>query len=123
MAKWRELGPRAVEQDAAQAQNALGAIVGQAMNAVSKSAAVRLTRVLGFELGQWGFTCNSFGARPIMTDLIKGGQQPRIDAAVQNLAIKRPGTCGDDRGHVCDFFIAPTSDTITDQLLSLGGIT
>jgi len=98
------------------------ALAGEAIYAASKSAVVTLTRILAFELGQWGITCNSFGATPIMTDMIKGVPQPKIDAVVEGLAIKRLGTY-DDCSNVCDFFMAPGSDNITGQVLYLGGIT
>ncbi len=98
------------------------ALAGEAIYAASKSAVVTLTRILAFELGQWGITCNSFGATPIMTDMIRGVPQGKIDAVVQGLAIKRLGTYGDCT-NVCDFFLAPGSDNITGQVLYLGGIT
>jgi 3-oxoacyl-[acyl-carrier protein] reductase len=98
------------------------ALAGEAIYAASKSAVVTFTRILAFELGQWGITCNSFGATPIMTDMIKGVPQDKIDAVVNNLAIKRLGTL-DDCVNVCDFFINPASDNITGQVLYLGGVT
>lgn len=98
------------------------ALAGEAVYAASKSAVVTLTRILAFELGQWGITCNSFGATPIMTDMIRGVPQAKIDAVVNGLAIKRLGTY-DDCTNVCDFFMAPGSDNITGQVLYLGGIT
>jgi 3-oxoacyl-[acyl-carrier protein] reductase len=98
------------------------ALAGEAIYAASKSAVVTFTRILAFELGQWGITCNSFGATPIMTDMIKGVPQDKIDAVVNNLAIKRLGT-PEDCSNVCDFFISPTSDNITGQVIYLGGIT
>jgi 3-oxoacyl-[acyl-carrier protein] reductase len=98
------------------------ALAGEAIYAASKSAVVTLTRILAHELGQWGITCNSFGATPIMTDMIRGVPQAKIDAVVSTLAIKRLGTC-DDCTNVCDFFMAPGSDNITGQVLYLGGIT
>ena len=98
------------------------ALAGEAVYAASKSAVVTFTRILAFELGQWGITCNSFGATPIMTDMIKGVPQDKIDAVVQGLAIKRLGT-PEDCANVCDFFIAPSSDNITGQVIYLGGIT
>lgn len=97
------------------------ALAGEAIYAASKSAVVTLTRILAFELGQWGITCNSFGATPIMTDMIKGVPQDKINAVVQNLAIKRLGS-NEDCVNVCDFFMSPTSDNITGQVLYLGGI-
>jgi len=98
------------------------ALAGEAVYAASKSAVVTLTRILAFELGQWGITCNSFGATPIMTDMIKGVPQDKIDAVVNNLAIKRLGT-HQDCANVCDFFVSPTSDNITGQVIYLGGVT
>jgi 3-oxoacyl-[acyl-carrier protein] reductase len=98
------------------------ALAGEAIYAASKSAVVTLTRILAFELGQWGITCNSFGATPIMTDMIRGVPKEKVDAVVQGLAIKRLGTY-DDCTNVCDFFISRASDNITGQVLYLGGIT
>jgi 3-oxoacyl-[acyl-carrier protein] reductase len=98
------------------------ALAGEAMYAASKSAVVTLTRILAFELGQWGITCNSFGATPIMTDMIKGVPQAKIDDVVNGLAVKRLGTY-EDCANVCDFFIRPESDNITGQVLYLGGVT
>lgn len=97
------------------------ALAGEAVYAASKSAVVTLTRILAFELGQWGITCNSFGATPIMTDMIRGVPQEKIDDVVKNLAIKRLGTY-EDCANACDFFIRPESDNITGQVLYLGGI-
>jgi 3-oxoacyl-[acyl-carrier protein] reductase len=98
------------------------ALAGEAVYAASKSAVVTFTRILAFELGQWGITCNSFGATPIMTDMIKGVPHDKIDAVVNALAIKRLGT-PEDCANVCDFFVSPASDNITGQVIYLGGVT
>lgn len=98
------------------------ALAGEAIYAASKSAVVTFTRILAFELGQWGITCNSFGATPIMTDMIRGVPQDKIDAVVNGLAVKRLGT-HEDCANVCDFFINPASDNITGQVIYLGGVT
>jgi 3-oxoacyl-[acyl-carrier protein] reductase len=82
---------------------------------------VTLTRILAFELGQWGITCNSFGATPIMTDMIRGVPKEKIDEVVKGLAVKRLGTY-EDCSNVCDFFISPSSDNVTGQVIYLGGI-
>lgn len=97
------------------------ALSGEAIYAASKSAVVTFTRILAFELGQWGITCNSFGATPIMTDMIKGVPQDKINAVVNNLAVKRLGT-HEDCANVCDFFVSPSSDNVTGQVIYLGGI-
>lgn len=98
------------------------ALAGEAVYAASKAAVVTFTRILAHELGQWGITCNSFGATPIMTDMIRGVPQDKIDAVVNGLAIKRLGSLEDCK-NVCDFFISPKSDNITGQVVYLGGIT
>jgi len=98
------------------------ALAGEAVYAASKSAVVTFTRILAFELGQWGITCNSFGATPIMTDMIKGVPKDKVDAVVNNLAIKRLGT-PEDCANVCDFFVSKASDNITGQVIYLGGVT
>ena len=97
------------------------ALAGEAIYAASKSAVVTFTRILAFELGQWGITANSFGATPILTDMVKGVPQDKIDAVVDNLAIKRLGS-PEDCANVCDFFISPASDNITGQVIYLGGV-
>ncbi len=97
------------------------ALAGEAIYAASKSAVVTLTRILAFELGQWGITCNSFGATPIMTDMIRGVPKEKIDEVVSGLAVKRLGTY-EDCSNVCDFFISPVSDNVTGQVIYLGGI-
>ena len=53
---------------------------------------------------------------------IKGVPKDKVDAVVNNLAVKRLGTYA-DCGNVCDFFISPASDNITGQVIYLGGIT
>jgi len=98
------------------------ALAGEALYAASKSAVVTFTRILAFELGQWGITCNSFGATPIMTDMIRGVPQDKIDAVVNGLAIKRLGSF-DDCVNVCDFYMSRASSNITGQVIYLGGIT
>jgi 3-oxoacyl-[acyl-carrier protein] reductase len=97
------------------------ALAGEAIYAASKSAVVTLTRILAFELGQWGITCNSFGATPIMTDMIRGVPKEKIDEVVSGLAVKRLGTYA-DCSNVCDFFISPASDNVTGQVIYLGGV-
>jgi 3-oxoacyl-[acyl-carrier protein] reductase len=98
------------------------ALAGEAVYAASKSAVVTFTRILAFELGQWGITCNSFGATPIMTDMIKGVPKEKVDEVVSGLAIKRLGTPA-DCANVCDFFVSPSSGNVTGQVIYLGGVT
>ena len=53
--------------------------------------------------------------------MIRGVPQDKIDAVVNNLAIKRLGTF-EDCLNVCDFFTSEKSDNITGQVIYLGGV-
>jgi 3-oxoacyl-[acyl-carrier protein] reductase len=97
------------------------ALEGEAAYAASKAAVETFTRIMAFELGQWGITCNSFGATPIATDMIRSVDQTKIRTLLDRLAIKRLGT-PQDCANVCDFFMRPESDNITGQTVYLGGI-
>jgi 3-oxoacyl-[acyl-carrier protein] reductase len=93
---------------------------GEAIYAASKAAIVSLTRVMSKELGPYGITCNAVGPTPIDTDLIRGVPEEKIQSILDSLAIIRLGTF-EDVTNVIDFFISPSSDYITGQVIYLGG--
>lgn len=93
---------------------------GESLYAASKSAVETLTRVMAHELAPFGITINAVGPSPIETDLIRNVPRDKIDAIVQQLAIKRLGQAA-DVFNVIDFFIRPASDYITGQVIYLGG--
>lgn len=94
---------------------------GEAIYAASKSAVETLTKVLAYELGTLGITCNAVGPSPIATDLIRNVPAEKIDAITTRLAIKRLGRY-EDVSNVIDFFVRPESDYITGQVIYLGGV-
>ena len=94
---------------------------GEATYAASKSAIVTLTQILARELGEVGITCNVVGPTPIRTDLIKDVPEEKIEAVVNQQAIKRIGHF-EDVAHVVDFFVQPQSGYITGQVIYLGGM-
>jgi 3-oxoacyl-[acyl-carrier protein] reductase len=94
---------------------------GESMYAASKAAVESMTRVLARELAPFGITVNLVGPTPIETDLIRGVPKQKIQAIVDQLAIKRLGRF-EDVSHAIDFFIRPESDYITGQVIYLGGV-
>lgn len=93
---------------------------GEAIYAASKSAVETFTRVLAYELGEWGITVNTVGPTPIETDLIKSVPKEKIENILKRLAIKRLGRF-EDVANVIDFLVQPQSGYITGQTLYLGG--
>ncbi len=93
---------------------------GESMYAASKAAVESMTRILARELAPFGITVNLVGPTPIQTDLIRGVPQQKIQAIIDQLAVKRLGRF-EDVSNAIDFFIRPESDYITGQVLYLGG--
>lgn len=93
---------------------------GESMYAASKAAVESMTRILARELAPLGITVNLVGPTPIETDLIRGVPKQKIQAILDQLAIKRLGNL-EDVSNAIDFFIRPESNYITGQILYLGG--
>jgi 3-oxoacyl-[acyl-carrier protein] reductase len=94
---------------------------GEAIYAASKAAVETLTRVLARELAPLGITCNAVGPSPIETDLIAGLSREKIDRLLASLAIHRLATSA-DVANITDFFLRPESDSVTGQVIYLGGV-
>ena len=94
---------------------------GEAVYASSKAAVISLTEILARELAEFGITVNAIGPTPVKTDLIRAVPQEKIKKLIKGQAIHRLGEFR-DISNVIDFFIQPTSDFITGQVLFLGGI-
>lgn len=94
---------------------------GEALYAASKSAVETLTRVVAKEYGSYGITCNAIGPSPIDTALIKNVPEHKIQALIDRQAVKRKATSADVINLV-DFYLQPSSDLISGQVIYLGGI-
>lgn len=94
---------------------------GEAIYASSKAAISSLTQVMARELADFGITVNAVGPTPIDTDLIRSISSDKIQSLINRQAIKRMGEF-EDISNVIDFFISPTSDFITGQIIYLGGV-
>lgn len=94
---------------------------GEAIYASSKSAVEQFSKVFSKEVASMGITVNSIGPSPIETDLIKAVPKNKIDELVSQQAIKRLANF-EDIINVVDFYIKPSSNFITGQVLYLGGV-
>ncbi|EOI8654644.1 SDR family oxidoreductase [Campylobacter jejuni] len=94
---------------------------GEAIYAASKAALVNLTQVCAKELSEFGITVNAVGPTPVPTDLIKNVPKNKMDALLNQQAIKRFGEF-EDVLNVIEFFLDEKSDFITAQVIYLGGV-
>ena len=94
---------------------------GEAAYAASKAALVNLTQVCAKELSEFGITINAIGPTPVPTDLIKNVPKAKMDALLNQQAIKRFGEFRDVLNTI-EFFLDERSDFITAQVIYLGGV-
>lgn len=94
---------------------------GEAIYAASKAAIVSLTQICAKELSEFGITVNALGPTPVPTDLIKNVPEAKMNALLNQQAIKRFGDFKDIL-NVVEFFISEKSDFITAQVVYLGGV-
>lgn len=95
---------------------------GEAIYAASKAAVESLTRIMARELTELRITVNAVGPTPVQTDLVKGVPAEKMAALIARQAIPRYGKV-EDVINAVDFFLRPSSDFITGQVLYLGGVT
>jgi len=96
-------------------------LAGEIAYVVSKSAVEAFTKVLAKEISQFNITVNVIGPTPIDTDLISRVPKEKLDILLSKQAINRMGKFS-DVANVIDFFISPSSDFITGQIVYLGGV-
>lgn len=94
---------------------------GEAAYAASKAAVESFTRVAAREFAALNITVNALGPTPVMTDLLRGVSEKKLEALVARQAIHRMGELGDIT-NVVDFFVARASGFVTGQTLYLGGV-
>lgn len=94
---------------------------GELAYVASKSAVESMTKILAKELAQFKITVNAIGPTPVKTFLTAKVPEDKIKALLDRQAIKRFGEF-EDIGNVIDFYIQPTSEFITGQIIYLGGV-
>ncbi len=94
---------------------------GESVYAASKAAVEAFTRISAKELGPMGITCNAIGPSPIRTALIKGVSEEKLQALIDEQAI-REWAEPEDVINTIEFFLSPASRMITGQVIYLGGI-
>jgi len=94
---------------------------GEAAYAASKAAIVTFTQIAARELADLGITVNAVGPTPVKTDLIRSVPEAKLEALIGRQAIHRFGEFRDVL-NVVDFFLNPTSDFVTGQVIYLGGV-
>jgi 3-oxoacyl-[acyl-carrier protein] reductase len=94
---------------------------GESLYAATKAAVEMLTRCVAKELGPSGVTCNAVGPTPIRTDLVRNVPSDKLEALIQQQAIRKWAEPA-DVANVIDFFLRPESHMITGQVVYLGGL-
>ena len=80
-----------------------------------------MTKIAARELARFNITVNAVGPTPVPTDLIKSVPKEKMDKLLDRQAIKRFGNI-EDVINVIDFFLKPTSNFVTGQIVYLGGV-
>lgn len=94
---------------------------GESLYGASKAAVESFTQILARELGPTGITVNAVGPSPVPTDMVRNVPRRKMDALLSRQAIPRFGTSA-DVVNVVEFFLSPSSEFVTGQVIYLGGV-
>jgi 3-oxoacyl-[acyl-carrier protein] reductase len=98
---------------------------GNTFYAATKAAVIALTRRFAMELGPHGITVNAVAPGFILTDMARGGRTEQeyrelIDSVGRSSMLGRVGD-PEDIAHAVAFLVAPESDFITAQVITVDG--
>jgi 3-oxoacyl-[acyl-carrier protein] reductase len=95
-------------------------VKGEAIYTASKSAIISLTRVMAKEVYGYNITCNIIAPSAIKTDLMDSIDKDALRDVLKRNAIQE--LCKtEDISNTIDWFIKTTSNSITGQIIYLGG--
>lgn len=95
-------------------------IKGTAIYTASKSAIISFTRVMAKEVYDYNITCNVIAPSAIKTDLMDSVDKDLLKDILKRNAIQE--LCKtEDISNTIDWFIKTTSNSITGQIIYLGG--
>ena len=96
-------------------------VPGESIYTASKAAVVAFTRVFANEVFKLGITCNVVSPSAIETDLLVAVDPASLNHILNRNAINSLGRM-EDVSNVIDWLIKPGSNTITGQIVNLGGV-
>ncbi len=95
-------------------------VPGEAIYTASKAAIQALTRVMAKELFRYGITCNAIAPSALETEMTKAIPRDALNAILARNAIPDMGKL-EDVSNAVDWLIRPESQSITGQVIFLGG--
>ena len=96
-------------------------VKGEAIYTASKAAIISLTRVMAKEVYSYGITCNGIAPSAIKTDLMDSIDEDALKDVLKRNAIHELGKT-EDICNTIDWLIKPESNSITGQVIYLGGV-
>jgi 3-oxoacyl-[acyl-carrier protein] reductase len=93
---------------------------GQSNYAASKAGMIGVTKSLAKEIGSRGITVNAVAPGFIETDMTSGLSEKQIEAAKENIALRRLGKPENVADIIC-FLASGKAEYITGQVISVDG--
>ncbi|MEG3603740.1 MAG: SDR family oxidoreductase [Verrucomicrobiota bacterium] len=93
---------------------------GESIYAASKAGVEGFSRAFAREMADFDIRVNCISPRPIKTDLLKGVSDEQIDAIVAQQILPKL-FLPDDIADLCEFLLGPQSQSLSGQVLKVGG--
>ena len=93
---------------------------GESIYAASKAGVEGFSRAFAREMADFDIRVNCVAPGPIKTDLLKGVSEEQIDAIVAQQILPKL-FLPDDVADLCEFLLGPQSQSLSGQVLKVGG--